>query len=427
MITRRSFLKTSSGTAFALLPIAGRSWGEDLPKAGFPPVRQLTKGPSHHWFGYYDKLQFDSTNRYALTNQVDFEGRTPTPDDGIKVGMIDCETGEWTELGTSSAWGWQQGCMLQWLPGSDQHVLWNDRENGSYVCRVLNIKTKELRTLPKAIYSISPDGKWAVCADFARIDFCRSGYGYIGIEPPCKDEKAPATSGLWRMDMKTGEHELIFSLADAVAVKHPDIELGEKWNWFNHLLIAQDSKRVIFLHRWRDRVDLPRDKKTGGFTTRMFTINLDGSEPYVLEPSGLVSHFIWRDPKHLVAWARPEKEAEARVMIYEDQTRNYEKIGPEIITRDGHMTYVPKTNNEWLLCDTYPQGPNRLQTPFLLHISTNRRVDLGHFPLPEAYRGEYRCDLHPRCTNDGKKVIIDSAHGGEGRQIWEIDISGIVG
>ena len=32
----------------------------------FPPVRPITKGPKFHWFGYYDKLQFDPSSRYAL-------------------------------------------------------------------------------------------------------------------------------------------------------------------------------------------------------------------------------------------------------------------------------------------------------------------------------------------------------------------------
>lgn len=420
-MNRRAFLKTSATAALGTVT----SFSQE--SSSFPPVKALTQGPPFHWFGYYDKLEFDPTDRYMLTNQISFEGRTPAPDDEIKVGMIDTKDGnKWTELGTTTAWGWQQGCMLQWVPGSDSKVLWNDRGDGHYVSHILDIKTGEKRTLPRPVYSLSPDGKWAVTTDYARIDYCRSGYGYSGIDDPAKEHKAPKDSGIWRMNLETGETELIFSLADAVAQAHPTIDLNEKWNWFNHLLIAQDSKRVIFLHRWRDEVDIPREKKSGGFTTRMFTINIDGSEPFILEPSGLVSHFIWRDPEHLVAWAKPDAEKEARVIIYKDKTREYNKIAPDVITKDGHMTYVPHTNNEWMLCDTYPTGVRRAQTPFLLHIPTSKYVSLGDFPSPVEYKGEFRCDLHPRCSNDGRRVIIDSPHGGNGRQVYEIDISGIV-
>ena len=32
----------------------------------FPPIRAVTRGPGFHWFGYYDKLQFDPSGRYIL-------------------------------------------------------------------------------------------------------------------------------------------------------------------------------------------------------------------------------------------------------------------------------------------------------------------------------------------------------------------------
>ena len=50
------------------------------------PVRPVTHGPEYHWFGYYDKREFDPTNRYVLANQTSFEGRGPTGNDTIKVG-----------------------------------------------------------------------------------------------------------------------------------------------------------------------------------------------------------------------------------------------------------------------------------------------------------------------------------------------------
>ena len=34
-------------------------------------MRALTRGPKYHWFGYYDKLQFDPTGRYVLGMEVD--------------------------------------------------------------------------------------------------------------------------------------------------------------------------------------------------------------------------------------------------------------------------------------------------------------------------------------------------------------------
>ena len=59
-----------------------------------PPIRAITCGPRHHWFGYYDKLQFDPSQRYVLAMEVDFEHRSPRPEDVIRVGMIDLHDGD---------------------------------------------------------------------------------------------------------------------------------------------------------------------------------------------------------------------------------------------------------------------------------------------------------------------------------------------
>ena len=76
-------------------------------------MRVITSGPKHHWFGYYDKFEFDPSDRYVLSMETDFEHRSPRPDDIIKIGMVDLEDNDrWIELGESRSWGWQQGCMF---------------------------------------------------------------------------------------------------------------------------------------------------------------------------------------------------------------------------------------------------------------------------------------------------------------------------
>ena len=184
-----------------------------------PPVRAITRGPKFHWFAYYDKLQFDPASRYALSNEVGFEHRSPEPDDVIKLGMIDTADGDrWIELGESRAWCWQQGSMLQWLPGSKTEVIWNDREGDRYVSRILDVKTRKLRSLPGPIYGVSPDARWAVAPDFRRLHDTRPGYGYAGIPDPNKDVLAPGDAGIWKMDLKTGKRSLIIRTSARLAV-----------------------------------------------------------------------------------------------------------------------------------------------------------------------------------------------------------------
>jgi len=41
------------------------------------PARPATRGPKHHFFGYYDKCPWDATGRLLLALEVDFMGRPP--------------------------------------------------------------------------------------------------------------------------------------------------------------------------------------------------------------------------------------------------------------------------------------------------------------------------------------------------------------
>ena len=92
------------------------------------------------------------------------------------------------------------------------------------------------------------------------------------------------------------------------------------------------------------------------------------------------------------------------------------------MTGNGHCTYLP--GNKWILNDAYPDK-QRNQNPYLYHVASGRRVPLGSFHSPKEYTGEWRCDLHPRFSPDGRRVTIDSPHAG-GRQMYLIDISAIV-
>jgi len=395
--------------------------------AALPPVRPITQGPKFHWFGYYDKLQFDPSGRYVLGMEVDFEHRSPRPDDAIKVGIVDLQDNDrWIELDQTRAWNWQQGCMLQWRPGSKSEILFNDRQGDRFVCHILDVKTRKKRTIPFPIYTVSPDGRIAITPDFRRIQDMRPGYGYAGPPDPYKDELAPQDSGIWRVDLKTGKYELIISLADIAKIPFPLDDLSKKKHYFNPMLFNQDGSRFIFLHRWFPRG--PRDCRT-----RMLTANADGSNIRVVDHSGCTSHFIWRDPKHILAYSWYEKrKGRGPFRLFEDKTDGkVEVVGPDVMVRDGHCSYLPLPANEWILNDAYPDK-ERKQHVYLFHVKTGRRVSLGHFcQPPEYWEGsedyEWRVDTHPRFSPDGMSVVIDSPHGGNGRQMYLIDISGIVG
>ncbi len=389
-------------------------------------VKQITDAPGYHWFAYYDKLQCDPSGRYVLSMQTSFEHRSPLPEDTIIIGIVDLKNNcKWIELGSSRAWGWQQGCQLQFIPGSKNEVLWNDREGDKFVCRIVNIETGERRTIPMPIYAVSPNGEWAVTTDYRRVNDTRPGYGYAGIPDPYANELAPDSSGIWKVDLKTGEAKLLISIAQVARMANSyDTETKDAKHWFNHLLVNPDGTRFIFLHRWRypDAERTAKYLEVGGWGTRMLTASMDGSDIRIIDPYNYTSHFIWKDKNHILAWTELPEQGEGFFLFKDSVIPEITHIGKGVMTRNGHCTYLPH-NTDWIVNDTYPDE-NQLQSVYIYHEPTNKRYPLAELYSPELYAGEWRCDTHPRTTPDGKAVIVDSPNY-NGRQLYMLSISDI--
>ena len=177
-------------------------------------ARQITRGPKHHWFGYYDKLQFDPADRYVLAMEVDFERRSPTPDDVIQARHDRSADGDrWIEIGTLAGLELAAGLHAAVDPGiRSREILWNDRQGDRFVCPSFSMsRPASVRTLPHArLLAVSPDGRSAVTPDFRRTRRRRPGYGYAGLADPfAADVAARKQSGIWtHVDLATGAAKL---------------------------------------------------------------------------------------------------------------------------------------------------------------------------------------------------------------------------
>lgn len=248
--------------------------------------------------------------------------------------------------------------------------------------------------------------------DFRRVNDMRPGYGYAGLADPRSDELAPKDSGIWRVDLETGEAEMIISLDQIASTPYPYADLSGAKQYFNHLLFNPDGSRFVFLNRWWS------EHGAVSRHTRMFTACPDGCDLRLVAQDNLkdidISHFNWRDPQHLNVWM-------ASFSLYKDDGSG---AGEMILkSDDGHQSYLP--GNEWMIYDAYPR--ERTYRPlYLYHLQSGKVVELGRFDSPPEYDGEWRCDLHPRVGRNGRSILIDSVHEGDGRQIYMLDISGII-
>ena len=155
----------------------------------------------------------------------------------------------------------------------------------------------------------------------------------------------------------------------------------------------------------------------------MFTARPDGSDLRIVDGYGKMSHFIWRDPEHILGWSWHPSHGDAFYLYADDGSEQPEAVGLDVMTENGHCTYLP--GNAWILNDTYPDA-QRLQHLYLYHVATGQRIPLADLYTGPEYVGEWRCDLHPRFSPDGRFVTVDSNHEGHGRQIYLLEVGEIV-
>lgn len=365
-----------------------------------PKIEKFSEPGGQTFFGYYDVTPFSKDNNIILAMVGPRKNRPPIRNEEIFVGYFDRNSDRgFRPLDESSTWCWQMGCRLQWFPEHENElVIYNKIVDHAYGSVVQNIKTKEiLRSYKKPIYQIDRTGKWALFLNFSRLHRLRPGYGYRNIADSTEKEPYPDDDGVWLMDLVNGETELIVSLKHLSQIDPlPSMKGAE--HYINHLAFNPFGNRFMFFHLWI------KDERQHN---RLITCDCDGLNLYVLENEGSVSHYSWKsDTELLVTVCRKNKGT--HYVSYRDLSDERTVIGRDLLFKDGHPSYSP--DGSLLLTDTYPNKYREQHV--LLYTSGGKLVELIRFFSPVPFRGEVRCDLHPRWDRTGQNVCVDSAHDG---------------
>ena len=378
-------------------------------------VRRLSTLPKHHFFGYYGINPWNPTTRYHLALEADFHTHRPLPEDVAAVGFIDRETRQFIPQAKTTAFNLQQGSMMHWISHITKddsndvtpEFTFNDWEDGTLVSRALNPATGAVRTIQGAIAAVSPTAPIAIGLNYGRMAHCRAVVGYATCNTSGNIEAQPEADGLYQLDLQDGSSKLVLSIADVIRVSRDEGVVGKR-TWFNHVLFNTDGTRLLFFCRVRQEK---------GFYTSLWTVNPDGSDLEMQIPFGYrVSHFDWRTPTRILVSS--DIVDEMGFVEFTDGIRDFTPIGRDVLPNDGHASFSP--DREWLLCDTYPRGTERLAQLMVYNIAENRKIVLGEFHHEEQFTGDIRCDLHPRWAPDGKTITFDSVHEGS-RQIYLVE------
>jgi hypothetical protein len=353
------------------------------------------------FFGYHDKTPFSADGSKILAMSIEASDRKPesecTP---MKLGYFaKNEVGElgthFTPFAQTTTWCFQQGCMLQWHPlYPNSRVIFNTLVNGQYGSIVYYIEKQEvISKYNQPIYSIDPNGCSAATLNFARLGRLRPGYGYGLLPDTTEGIAAPSNDGLLLLDLETGKTKMLVSLEKlALENGNPNDE-----HYINHPSFSPDGKKLVFFHIW-----LTEQKKR---KIRFCYFDLQSNSYQVLEQKKIVSHFCWINASQILASTKAPDE-NMKLTIYDLEKENSEEIF-DLPNGDTHPMRSPINENLFIL-DSYPDKL-RDQHLFLFDLQTKNLKKIASFYSPFKYRGQVRCDLHPRWDREGKYVVVDSA------------------
>lgn len=208
----------------------------------FVPCRRVGDGSGHHFFGYYNKSNWDRSNRLLAAQQVPWMDVYLTPDAKATVGYFDTHDGDrFHAVGETGAWNWQMGSQLQWLDGAPgRQLIHNDRTGDAnarypgFGAVIVDIDTLERRVLPMPVYVVAPSSAWALSVDYRRLYVTHETIGYSESGQPFDLPLAPADDGIWRMDLATGDMRLLASYA-RLKTFHHKASMDKAIHWVSHI------------------------------------------------------------------------------------------------------------------------------------------------------------------------------------------------
>ena len=352
------------------------------------------------FFGFHDKFSLNKEGKLlghrASSTFIAGIGKA-------KIGYYEIDQPDvFHELAETSCCNNQQGSMLCWL--SSNKIAYNDYIDNNVVTVILDINSKETEILPFHFASASP------CSYlFSSINYCRFGKGIRGygydiayndeINSDAKNEISTSQCGdLVVYDIKNNEERYRLTSKEARELSISSFPKLNGYEYFSHTCFSPDSQLMYFLYRSFN------GKKN---SSQLFVINFLTGELKEMPTGGMVSHLHWLKPRQIVAYCNLKDNKDGYYIF----DLNTDKVTPFIhaqLTADGHPNAY--TNNERVfVTDTYPDRERR-QPLYLVNEEKNTVEKILDVYSPRKFRGVERVDFHPRFSQCGKYVTVDSPH-----------------
>lgn len=353
----------------------------------------LEEDAFNSFFGFYDCTPFGPENNRVLYHRTADPIQPATRSNALELCYFDIQSFSTKKFAETNTWNWQKGCRLQWLPGTEDQVIYNREVNEEYGAVIYDLKADEPETiLEHPIYSVSPNGEYATSLNYSRLERLHSDYGYTNFRDKTQGEHAPSYDGIYRIDLTTGAKELLVSYQEMTELTNSPSEVE---HYAMNLIINPAGDRCAFLHRYH---------QNNRRMTNLLCVSANGEELTLLQEEDEASHPIWLSDRQLLTTINQDGvAARSRLVVINTDSGEKRDVNLDGIGQDIHPTIHP-TQPEVIVGDTYPQVTGRRKL-FQANLESGATEPLGSVYGP-VFHGVKR-DLHPRFDRKGKYLCVD--------------------
>jgi len=353
----------------------------------------------NNFVGYYDHDPINESNELlfhrvstAYTNDVE-----PTVGE---LYLYSFDTREFKFLISTKALNWQLGSRAQWL--SNFQIIFNDLKDGFHCSGIFNIRTNLLEMIfDRPFWAISRDNQIAASLNFSRISKKRPGYGYRGKSIDGDAEVLTLFSTdtgkvLYQISLK--------SILERLGLK----DFLSEDAYLNHVAWSDSPNKFLTIFHIEETDSTPR---------KIFPVVIDFEKDSLLlvDDSGYFSHHVWLSDDRLLAYLKLNGK---KCYAVWQETSGWVEVKHSLPSEDGHPSPLP--NSDHVIIDGYPNRFGRM--PLYLGSIDGKKMPkkLASITSPISFAGPLRCDLHPRFSSQGKRIICDVPTN-KGRQIMILE------
>ena len=328
------------------------------------------------FFGYHDKINL-------IENKILFHENIK---ENFYVGYF--HKNKKIKLKKTQLCSWQLGSQLQWI--DKNKIIFNGYEKNYPKSMIYNIKKKSLtKTFDHLIFNLCNQKRKFVSLNFKKIFIYRKGYGY-NLKNFVNNNDL--NDDLKVIDIKSGK---ILNSINKIALKK-FINNSEDNYYFNHATFSPSGKFLVFFLV----KNIGKERKIN-----FIKFNLSNNSLKLIKKIKKISHYCWIDENKILYTSLKSKNL-CNYKIFNFK-KNKEKNIYFGISQDGHPMANPVDKN-LILTDTYPNkfGYQKL---LVVDLKKNKIIWETDLKYSTNFLLDKRCDLHPKWSEDGKKIVVDYA------------------